>query len=182
MYEQHIQISSKAVKVKERENLFNLQSSKSKKNSKDSFRYSCSNCNPKIDENGLWLTNKLGYIDIRAHRFAQGRWKNITFRRTVTGKWFVKICVEKKDESKNSNNKIVAIDWNCRDEDFIVRSDGVKTKCPRFLQRSSKQLKHWQKILSKRYVKDQEVQSRGYEKVKSKIAKLHEKVAWQRKD
>lgn len=155
---------------------------KSKKNPKDSFRYSCSNCNPKIDENGLWLTNKLGYIDIRAHRFVQGKWKNITFRRTATGKWFVKICVEKKDEPKTLNNRIIAIDWNCRDEDFIVRSDSVKTKCPRFLQKSSKQLAHWQKVMSKRYVKGQEIQSSGYEKAKSRIAKLHERVAWQRKD
>lgn len=155
---------------------------KSKKNPKDSFRYSCSNCTPKIDEKGLWLTKKLGYIDIRAHRFAQGKWKNITFRRTATGKWFVKICVEKKDEPKNLNNKIVAIDWNCRDEDFIVRSDSVKTKCPRFLQKSSKQLAHWQKIMSKRYVKGQEIQSNGYEKAKSKVARLHERVAWQRRD
>lgn len=155
---------------------------KSKKNPKDSFRYSCSNCNPKIDEKGLFLTNKLGYIDIRAHRFAQGKWKNITFRRTVTGKWFVKICVEKKDEPKNLNNKLVAIDWNCRDEDFIVRSDSVKTKCPRFLQKSSKQLTHWQKTMFKRYVKGQEIQSSGYEKAKSKVARLYERVAWQRKD
>lgn len=156
---------------------------KSKKNPKDSFRYSCSNCTPKIDENGLYLTKKLGYIDIRAScRFAQGKWKNITFRRTATGKWFVKICVEKKDEPKNNNKKIVAIDWNCRDEDFIVRSDGVKIKCPRYLQKSQKQLKHWQKIMSKRYQKSIETQSSNYEKVKRKVALLHEHVSWQRKD
>jgi len=156
---------------------------KSKKNPKDSFRYSCSNCNPKIDKNGLYLTKKLGYIDIRAKcRFAEGKWKNITFRRTATGKWFVKICVEKKDEPKNKNKKIIAIDWNCRDEDFIVRSDGVKTKCPRYLQKSQRQLKHWQKIMSKRYVSGSDVQSSNYEKAKRKVALLHEHVAWQRKD
>ena len=156
---------------------------KSKKNPKDSFRYSCSNCTPKIDENGLYLTKKLGYIDIRAScRFAQGKWKNITFKRTATGKWFVKICVEKKDEPKNNNKKIVAIDWNCRDEDFLVRSDGVKIKCPRYLQKSQKQLKHWQKIMSKRYQKSIETQSSNYEKAKRKVALLHEHVSWQRKD
>lgn len=156
---------------------------KSKKNSKDSFRYSCSNCTPKIDENGLYLTKKLGYIDIRAKcRFAQGKWKNITFRRTATGKWFIKICVEKKDEPKNNNKKIVAIDWNCRDEDFIVRSDGVKVKCPRYLQKSQKRLKHWQKIMSKRYMKGALVQSNNYEKAKRRVALLHEHIAWQRKD
>ena len=156
---------------------------KSKKNPKDSFRYSCSNCTPKIDKNGLYLTKKLGYIKIAAScRFAEGKWKNITFRRTTTGKWFVKICVEKKDEPKNKNKKIIAIDWNCRDEDFIVRSDGVKTKCPRCLQKSQRQLKHWQKIMSKRYVSGSDVQSSNYEKAKRKVALLHEHVAWQRKD
>lgn len=156
---------------------------KSKKNPKDSFRYSCSNCTPKIDKNGLYLTKKLGYIKISAScRFAEGKWKNITFRRTATGKWFVKICVEKKDESKNKNSKIIAIDWNCRDEDFIVRSDGMKIKCPRFFIKSSKQLQHWQKIMSKRYVKGLETQSQGYEKAKRKVALIHEHIFWQRKD
>lgn len=156
---------------------------KSKKNPKDSFRYSCSNCTPKIDENGLYLTKKLGYIKISAScRFAEGKWKNITFRRTATGKWFVKICVEKKDCPKNKNKKIVAIDWNCRDEDFIVRSDGVKIKCPRYFRNSLKQLQHWQKIMSKRYVKGLSEQSQGYEKAKRKVALIHEHIAWQRKD
>jgi putative transposase len=140
-------------------------------------------CSPKITEQGLYVTRRLGWIRISAScRFAQGKWKNITFRRTSTGKWFVKICVEKKDEPKNKNGKIVAIDWNCRDEDFIVRSDGVKTKCPRYLQKSQRQLKHWQKIMSKRYTSASETQSNNYEKAKRKVALLHEHVAWQRKD
>ena len=155
---------------------------KSKKNPKDSFRYSMA-CSPKITEKGLYVTRRLGWIRISAScRFAEGKWKNITFRRTATGKWFVKICVEKKDEPKNNNKKIVAIDWNCRDEDFIVRSDGVKTKCPRYFRNSLKQLQHWQKIMSKRYKKGAEIQSQGYEKAKRKVALIHEHIAWQRKD
>ena len=155
---------------------------KSKKNPKDSFRYSMT-CSPKITEKGLYVTRRLGWIKISSScRFAEGKWKNITFRRTATGKWFVKICVEKKDEPKNNNKKIVAIDWNCRDEDFIVRSDGVKTKCPRYLQKSQKQLKHWQKIMSKRHISGSENQSSNYEKAKKKVALLHEHVSWQRKD
>ena len=155
---------------------------KSKKNPKDSFRYSMT-CSPKITEKGLYVTRRLGWIRISAScRFAEGKWKNITFRRTATGKWFVKICVEKKDEPKNDNKKIVAIDWNCRDEDFIVRSDGVKTKCPRYFRNSKKQLQHWQKIMSKRYVSGSDVQSSNYEKAKRKVALIHEHVSWQRKD
>ena len=155
---------------------------KSKKNPKDSFRYSMT-CSPKITEKGLYVTRRLGWIRISAScRFAEGKWKNITFRRTATGKWFVKICVEKKDELKNNSKKIVAIDWNCRDEDFIVRSDGMKVKCPRYFRNSLKQLQHWQKIMSKRYVSGSDVQSGNYEKAKRKVALLHEHVAWQRKD
>jgi len=156
---------------------------KSKKNPKDSFRYSCSNCNPKIDKNGLWVTNKIGYLDIRAScRFCEGKWKNITFRRTSTGKWFVKICVEKKDEPKIHNGKAIGIDWNCDDNDFISMSDGTKIKCPRFLRKKEKQLAHYQKELSRRFIKGKEVQSNNYYKTKMKVAKLHEKVSWQRKD
>lgn len=156
---------------------------KSKKNPKDSFRYSCSNCNPKIDKNGLWVTNKIGYLDIRAScRFCEGKWKNITFRRTSTGKWFVKICVEKKDEPKIHNGKAIGIDWNCDDNDFISMSDGTKIKCPRFLRKKEKQLSHYQKELSRKFVKGKEVQSNNYYKTKMKVAKLHEKVSWQRKD
>ena len=155
---------------------------KSKKNPKDSFRYSMT-CSPKITEKGLYVTRRLGWIRISAScRFAEGKWKNITFRRTATGKWFVKICVEKKDELKNQNKKIVAIDWNCRDEDFIVRSDGMKIKCPRYFRNSLKQLQHWQKIMSKRYVSGSDVQSSNYEKAKRKVALIHEHVSWQRKD
>ena len=155
---------------------------KSKKNPKGSFRYSMT-CSPKITEKGLYVTRRLGWIRISAScRFAEGKWKNITFRRTATGKWFVKICVEKKDEPKNNNKKIVAIDWNCRDEDFIVRSDSMKVKCPRYFRNSSKQLQHWQKIMSKRYVSGSDVQSSNYEKAKRKVALLYEHVAWQRKD
>ena len=109
---------------------------KSKKNPKDSFRYSCSNHKPRIDNDGLFISKRIGYLDIRAScRFCEGRWKNITFRRTATGKWFVKICVEKKDESKIHNGKAIGIDWNCDDNDFISMSDGTKIKCPRFLRK-----------------------------------------------
>ena len=138
---------------------------------------------PKILKNGyLFLTRKLGPVKGTFHRWAEGDFKHATIKQTPTGKWFVKICVEKKDELKNQNGKSVGIDWNCRDEDFIVVSNGTKVKCPRFLQRSSKQLSHQQKIMSKRFVKGLETQSSNYYKQKQKVAKLHEKVSNQRKD
>ena len=179
---------------------------KSKKNPKDSFRYSCSNCEPKIDKNGLYLTKKLGYIDIRANcRFCEGKWKNITFRRTKTGKWFVKICVEKKDEKKNKNGKVIAIDWNCRSDSFLTMNDGTKVKCPEFFAESERQLNHQMRALSRKMyqpffekygrmpdltniqdkIKFKELlsnTSKNLEKQRLKVAKLQEHISWQRKD
>jgi len=155
---------------------------KSRKYSQVSITWT-SMAKPKILKNGyLFLTRKLGPVKGTFHRWAEGDFKHATIKQTPTGKWFVKICVEKKDELKNQNGKSVGIDWNCRDEDFIVMSNGTKVKCPRFLQRSSKQLSHQQKIMSKRFVKGLETQSSNYYKQKQKVAKLHEKVSNQRKD
>ena len=138
---------------------------------------------PRILKNGyLFITRKLGPIKGTFHRWAEGEFRHATIKQTPTGKWFVKICVDKKDESKNQNGKSVGIDWNCRDEDFIVMSNGTKIKCPRFLQKSSKRLSHQQKIMSKRFVKGLEIQSLNYYKQKRKVALLHEKVVNQRKD
>lgn len=155
---------------------------KSKKNSRDSFRYEHVP-SMKIDENGLFVSRKVGYINIRAScRFCEGKWRNITFKRTATGKWFVKICVEKKDKPKIHNGKAIGIDWNCDDNDFMTFSDGTKIKCPRFLRKKEKQLAHYQRELARRFVSGKEVQSNNYYKTKMKVAKLHEKVSWQRKD
>lgn len=138
---------------------------------------------PKILKNGyLFITRKLGPVKGTFHRWAEGDFKHATIKQTPTGKWFVKICVDKKDELKNKNGKSVGIDWNCRDEDFIVMSNGTKVKCPRFLQRRQKQLSHQQKIMSKRFVKGLETQSSNYYRQKQKVALLHEKIANQRKD
>lgn len=156
---------------------------KSKKNFIDSFRYPCTSRYIRLDNEGLYVTRKLGHIKIKAScRFCKGKWKNITFKRTATGKWFVKICVDKKEEPKNTNGKVIGLDWNCRDEEFLVGSNGMKVKCPRFLKRASAHLKYLQEIMSRRYDKKREVQSKNYEKAKLRVAKLQEKIAWQRRD
>ena len=154
---------------------------KSKKTMKESIGYTAM-AKPKFVNGKLFVTRKLGLLEGTFHRFAEGKLKNVTISRTATRKWFVSILVEKKETKKNNNGKAIGIDWNCRDEDFIVMSNGTKVKCPRFLQRSSKQLAHYQKLLSKKFVKGKPEQSQNYCKAKYKVAKLHEKVSWQRQD
>lgn len=154
---------------------------KSRKTSKISFTLSTQNT-PKFRNGKLFLTRKIGLLDGKFHRFAEGKLRYATILQTATGKWFVSICVERKERSKNSNNKAIGIDWNCRDDVFLTLSDGTKIKCPRFLREREKQLAHYQKLMSKKFVKGKQEQSQNYYKAKYKVAKLHEKVAWQRQD
>ena len=154
---------------------------KSKKNMKESIGYTAM-AKPKFVNGKLFITRKLGLLDGTFHRFAEGKLKHITISRTSTGKWFVSILVEKKDTKKNNNGKAIGIDWNCRDDCFLTLSDGTKVKCPRFLREKEKQLAHYQKFMSKKFVKGKQEQSQNYYKAKYKVAKLHEKVSWQRQD
>ena len=157
---------------------------KSKKNLKDSFRYAIQGKTACINGNGLFVSRRLGYIKIAAHsQFCKGKWKNITFKRSASGKWYVKICVELKEEqTKIQNGKAVGIDWNCSNDSFLTMSDGTKVKCPRFLKRKEKQLEKYQQVQSHRFVKGKQEQSKRYYRAKSKVARLHEKVANQRRD
>lgn len=157
---------------------------KSKKNPKASFRYAMQRNTAHINANGLFVTRRLGYIKIASScRFCEGRWKNITFKRSASGKWYVKICVELKEEQKKiQNGKAVGIDWNCSDDSFLTMSDGTKVKCPRFLKRKERQLEKYQQVQSRRFVKGRQGQSKRYLKAKSKVARLQEKVANQRRD
>ena len=154
---------------------------KSKKNMKESIGYTAM-AKPKFVNGKLFITRKLGLLDGTFHRFAEGKLKHITISRTATSKWFVSILVEKKDTKKNNNGRAIGIDWNCRDDVFLTLSDGTKVKCPRFLREKEKQLARYQKLLSKKFVKGKQEQSQNYYKAKYKVAKLHEKVSWQRQD
>lgn len=157
---------------------------KSKKNLKASFRYAVQHNIGRITNDGLFVSRRLGYIKIAAHsQFCKGRWKNVTFKRSASGKWYVKICIELKEEqTKIQNGKAVGIDWNCSYDSFLTMSDGTKIKCPRFLKRKERQLEKYQRVQSRRFVKGKDVQSKRYYRAKSKVARLHEKVANQRKD
>ena len=157
---------------------------KSKKNLKDSFRYAIQGDTARINSNGLFVSRRLGYIKIVAHsQFCEGKWKNITFKRSASGKWYVKICVELKEEqTKIQNGKAVGIDWNCNSDSFLTLSDSTKVKCPRFLKRKERQLEKYQQVQSRRFIKGKQEQSKRYLKAKLKVARLHEKVANQRRD
>lgn len=156
------------------------------KRQKVSFGYDCTQP-PKFKNGNLFLTKRLGEVKGTFHRFAEGTLRKCNFERTATGKWFVTITVEKKKEEKNHNSKVVAIDWNCDSDSFLTMSEGMKVKCPEFLRKKQKQLAHQQRSLERKANKDalgrlMGEQSNNYYEQKYRIAKIHEKIAWQRKD
>lgn len=126
-------------------------------------------------ENGKLIIPKFKKgIDIVLHRPIKGEIKQATISRTPTGKYFVSILCEtgefNKPKAKIEENTSVGIDLGIKT--FLVTSDGECLDNPKFLRNSISKLKYVQRKFSKNKVK----------RTKNKLAKLHEKVANQRKD
>ena len=113
-------------------------------------------------------------IKIKLHRDLVGTIKQATISFTPTGKYFVSILCEtgetNKPKAKIEENTSVGIDLGIKT--FLVTSDGEYFDNPKFLRNSISKLKYVQRKFSKKKGKQ----------TKNKLAKLHEKVANQRKD
>lgn len=113
-------------------------------------------------------------IDIVLHRPIKGEIRQATISKTPTGKYFVSILCEtgetNKPKAKIEENTSVGIDLGIKT--FLVTSDGEYFDNPKFLRNSISKLKYVQRKFSKKKGK----------RTKNKLAKLHEKVANQRKD
>ena len=126
-------------------------------------------------ENGKLIIPKFKKgIDIVLHRPTKGEIRQATISRTPTGKYFVSILCETgepiKPKTVVKENTTVGIDLGIKT--FIVASDGKEFDNPKFLRKAQSRLKFVQRKYSKHKGK----------RTKHKLAKLHEKVANQRKD
>ena len=113
-------------------------------------------------------------IDIVLHRPIKGEIRQATISKTPTGKYFVSILCEIgeniKPKATIKENTSVGIDLGIKT--FLVTSDGECFDNPKFLRKAQSKLKYVQRKFSKHKGK----------RTKNKLAKLHEKVANQRKD
>jgi len=113
-------------------------------------------------------------IGIVLHRPIKGVIRQATISRTPTGKYFVSILCETgeaiKSKAKVEENTTVGIDLGIKT--YLVSSDGKEFDNPKFLRKAQNKLKYIQKKYSKYKGK----------RTKHRLAKLHEKVANQRKD
>ncbi len=150
---------------------------KSKYNPRQSFQCP-QNCSVDFETSTLNLP-KIKKIKTVFHRKFDGDIRTVTISRAPNGKYYASILVENKVEipikPRLDRNDAVGIDMGLKD--FLTTSDGDKIANPRHLNKSEKQLTKLQRRLSKK-----EKGSKNRNKQKRKVAKLHGKIANQRKD
>ena len=128
---------------------------------------------------------KIGWVKVKAHRQIKGIIKSATISMTPAGKYHISILCETEITPLPKTNSSAGIDLGI--SDFAILSTGEKIGNRRFFTQLSKKLAKEQKILSRRALvakKDGRKlsDSKNYQKQRKKVAKIHEKIANQRKD
>lgn len=150
---------------------------KSKYNPNQSFQCP-QHCSVDFDK-GFLNIPKIKNIKTVFHRNFEGTIKTVTISRTASGKFYVSILVEDGKELpiklRLERSNAVGVDMGLKD--FVVTSDGDKIDNPKYLRKSEERLARRQIKLSKK-----KKGSNNRNKQRKKVAKLHEKIANQRKD
>lgn len=139
----------------------------------------------KVDwEKGLVFLPKLKWVKLIVSRGFNGNIRSATVSKTPTGKYFVSILVETGQAvpAKAPMIRETAVGVDVGLKHFATLSGGSKIDNPKFLFHSLKRLRVEQRTMKRRFKTGIKEQSKGYQKQKLVVAKLHEKVANQRKD
>ena len=150
---------------------------KSKKSNHRRYTTNRVNGNIKLERGTIQLP-KLGAVKIKQHRDIPDdyRLKSVTISRTPTGKYYASILYEYENHIEPVEPEIfLGLDYSMKE--LFVSSDGTSAEYPRYYRQSLTKLKREQKKLS-----NCEKGSHNRNKQRIKVAKLHEKVANQRKD
>ena len=128
---------------------------------------------------------KVGWVKLKLHRQPNGVIKSATISKTATGKYFISILCEEEVVPLPKTDTSLGIDLGL--ENFAILSTGEKIGNRRFFNQLSKKLAKEQKILSRRALVAKKegrklADSKNYQKQRIKVAKIHEKIANQRKD
>lgn len=123
---------------------------------------------------------KLKDVRIKLHRQLpkEAVIKSATISKTPTGKYYVSVLVEYEENRKPvepTPETVLGLDYSS--QSLFVDSQANPADYPKFYRQAEEKLKKAQRKLSKR-----KKGSKNREKQRLKVAKLHEKVANQRKD
>ena len=150
---------------------------KSKRCSKRSYTTNCVSENIIIRDKMIRLP-KIGFVRMKQHRNIPDDYKlkAVTVSQSASGKYYASILFEYENQvSQTELQNFLGLDFSMRE--LYVDSNGNCPAFPRYYRLSEKKLKKEQRKLSK-MMKG----SKNREKQRIKAAKLHEKVANQRKD
>lgn len=112
----------------------------------------------------------------------KGKIKSFTVSHTSTDRYFISILYEKADKPKLNNEKAVGIDVGIKQ--FATLSDGKVFENQKYLKSNLRKLRILQRAAARKYQqgKKKEEQSNNWKKDMLRIAKLHEKIRFQRLD
>jgi len=130
---------------------------------------------------------KLKLIDFIEHRpLGKGKIRTVTISKTTTNKYFISVLIDNSKELPNKKpvkeKSTVGIDVGIKT--FAVLSDNGQFRAPKFLREQLMRLRIEQRKLSRRFKKGIKIseQSKSWHSQRVIVAKLHEKIANQRKD
>lgn len=137
------------------------------------------NCKPSLRiEDGKLRLPKMGLVKIALHREIPDGYliKNATVSQTASGEYYVSLLLEYETNVKPvETESFLGLNYSMKE--LYVDSNGNKPDYPGYYRQMEDKLAKEQRKLS-RMVKHSE----NYKKQRKKIAKIHEKIANQRKD
>lgn len=150
---------------------------KSKKSNRKSYTTNCVNKNIKL-ENGLLTLPKVGKVTVKQHRQIPQDYtlKSVTVSQTPSGKYYASILYEyEKQVQQVVPETFLGLDFSmCA---LYRDSNGNEPLYPRYYRRTEKKLAKEQRKLS-----HMQKGSNNRNKQRRKVARLHERIANQRKD
>ena len=149
---------------------------KSKHSNKFTYTTNFTNNNIEVNfiENRIKLP-KLKWVKAKIHREFDGKIKSATVSRTPSGRYFVSILVDTEITHLPRVDKHIGFDLGI--SHFLIDSDGNKIPNPKNLYKYERKLAKLQRQLAKK-----QKGSSNKNKMRIKIARLHEKISDARKD
>lgn len=148
---------------------------KSKRNRRKSYKSKRVGTNIKILDKAIQLP-KLGAVKCRISKAVKGRILSATISQNPSGKYFVALCcTDVEMDPLPSTGAVAGIDMGLKA--FAIASDGTKYPNHKYLSKNQNKLGKLQRQLSRKTKG-----SNRREKVRLKVARLHERIANQRAD
>ena len=150
---------------------------KSKKSNRRSYTTNCVNDNICIEVDYIKLP-KVGLVKMKQHRRIPSdyRLKSVTVSQIPSGKYYASILFEYENQvQEQTPQTFIGLDFSMHE--LYKDSNGNESQYPGYYRQAEKRLKREQRKLSL-----MQKGSKNRDKQRVKVAKMHEKIANQRKD